>query len=134
MSLPREPFSWDDERDQPVPLESVSDDEARVVSSDILSEAETVVRMAQEEIAREDTDPTIEIPPAKDVIKLQAGGPQALTGPANSRSPKGLTILTAIGCVLAFIHGWSAGAGASGRPPPKSCVAHHCQVDPSGNE
>ena len=134
MSLPREPFSWDGENDQPVPLESEIDDEARVASPDILSEAETVVRAAEQQIAREDTDPTIEIPFDKGVVPPGTVGPQIATGVASSRFSKGLTLLTAAGCVVAFTHGWSAGAKAAGRPPPKSCGAHHCQVDPSSNE
>ena len=134
MSLPREPFSWEGEDDRPVPLEGGIPDEVRVVSPDILSEAETVVRAAQQEMAREDTDPTIEIPLDSGVMTPETVGPRIVKALPTSRSPRGLTVLTAIGCVLAFIHGWSAGAKAAGRPPPNSCVAHHCQVDPSSNE
>lgn len=127
MNLPREPFAWDEGDDLPVPL---GDPDVEVpVTPQILSDAERVVLDAQAEIARQDTDPTITIPtndsdeptPASRLIDFTA---------ARSLSHRGLAITLAFACVLAFLHGWSAGASAAG-PRSQSCVAHHCQTDPS---
>lgn len=127
MSLPREPFAWDQGDDLPVPLE---DSNLEVpVTAQILSDAERVVLDAQADIARQDTDPTVTIPtvtsddpaPATPLINFRV---------ARSLSHRGLAISLAFGCALAFLHGWSVGASAAG-PRSQSCVSHHCQTDPS---
>jgi hypothetical protein len=114
MNLPREPFAWDGEEDLPVPLgTSTPNDPGHPVSSQILSEAETVVRDAQAAISRQDTDPTIPLTnPAR---------PSDDSGPGDRRidlmtrlvrplSRRSLAVTLMMGCALAFIHGWSVGA------------------------
>lgn len=133
VSLPREPFSWEGENDLPVPLDGSTPDEAEVVSPDTLSAAETVVRVAQQAIAREDTDPTTVMPVLHKGVAPR-GVSQLMVRVARRPSPRSLGLLTAVGCALAFVHGWSVGARAAERPSPQSCVAHHCQVDPSSTE
>ncbi len=127
MNLPREPFAWDEGDDLPVPLDD-SNLEAPV-SSQILSDAERVVRDAQADIARQDTDPTITVPadvsddpaPASPLIDFRLARPL---------SHRGLAVALAFACALAFLHGWSAGASAAGARS-QSCVSHHCPTDPS---
>jgi hypothetical protein len=123
MSLPREPFAWDGDHDLPVPLDDSNPD--LPVTSQILSEAETVVRHAQADMARQDTDPTITIPALVSEsrrINLRIGWPL---------SRRSLEVTLTFACALAFLHGWSVGASAAENPPAKSCDAHHCQDDPS---
>lgn len=127
MNLPREPFAWDGEDDLPVPLDGSPD---VPVGPQILSEAETVVREAQADIARQDTDPTITIPALS--FDDQASESRRIdlrfALPLSRRS---LAVALTFACALAFLHGWSVGASAAEDSPVKSCDAHHCQADPS---
>lgn len=114
VSLPREPFSWEGENDLPVPLDGSTPNEAEVVSPDTLSAAETVVRVAQQAIAREDTDPTTVMPVLhKGVAPRGVSQLMVRVRVARRPSPRSLGLLTALGCALAFAHGWSVGARAA---------------------
>lgn len=126
MNLPREPFAWDEDDDLPVPLDGSAD---VPVAPQILSEAETVVRQAQADIARQDTDPTITIPalPSDDQAPESRRSDLRFAMPLSRRS---LAVTLTFACALAFLHGWSVGATAEDSPA-KSCDAHHCQADPS---
>jgi hypothetical protein len=136
MSVPREPFSWDDE-DRPVPLGAPTPEDPGLASPpQILSDAETVVLEAQEAIGRQDTDPAISIPPTRARSCLTS--PSEPTAPrsfriSDPRLRKSLVAVLVIGCVLSFAHGWSAGARA-GERSDGSCDHHHCHTDPVGNE
>ncbi len=130
MTAPREPFSWDQDGDLPIPLGIPTSDDVEIpVSHQILSEAETVVRDAQGAIGRQDTDPTITIPDT-DSGKSAKGSPQVVARPRVSLSRRSLVITLTVACAFAFLHGWSVGARAK-QPPPRTCDAHHCPVDPS---
>jgi hypothetical protein len=128
MSLPREPFSWSGDEDRPIPLDGSTHDQPDLPVSQILSEAETVVRDAQEAIGRQDTAPTITIP-VSGSDHLADGSVRTRSRPSLSR--RSLAVTLTLGCALAFLHGWSVGASATEHPPARSCDAHHCPVDPS---
>jgi hypothetical protein len=134
MSLPREPFSWEGNNEQPVPLDRSGPNDAKPMAPDILSEAETVVRAAQQAIGREDTQPTITIPvPDRGVITsiVSRRFPGRTDG---ARSLSALALVTTAGCAVAFLHGWSVGANTAEGAPSRSCVPHHCPVDSSGKK
>lgn len=129
MSLPREPFSWDEDGDRPVPLDDsgFSTSEPPEVPV-VLSEAEKVVREAQEAIGRQDTDPIVvpQSPVSPEVTK-----PQRPSRRVSRRMARGsLAAFTAIGCLLAFAHGWSVGAQAGTGDRVDSCDVHHCSEEP----
>lgn len=129
MSLPREPFSWDGD-DVPVPLDDAALDFPRSgETEEVLVVAESVVRDAQDAIARQDTDPTLTIPepvPAEPAIEASSRPPWSL----RERTPRAVkAALLALGCALAFAHGWSVGATAEAGEPPATCDAHHCSQD-----
>ena len=122
MTLPREPFSWEGDDDLPVPLGSSTHDGGEApVSPDVLSEAETLVRVPQQ---------TVPGPVLDGGVTPRDSRTRLMVSIIRPLSPRTLGLLMAGGCALAFVHGWSVGAQAAERPPPKSCVLHHCQVDP----
>jgi hypothetical protein len=121
MSLPREPFSWDEDGDRPVPLDGsgFSASEPPEVPV-VLTEAEKVVREAQEAIV------VPQSPVTPDVSE-----PQRPSRRVSRRVARGsLVAVTAVGCLLAFAHGWSVGAQASTGDQADSCDVHHCSEEP----
>ena len=122
MRLPREPFSWDGE-DEPIPL-----NEPKAGEAEIVQDAETVVREAQEELARQDTDPYMTIPPAIETGGELSGGPRtrSLLKPAVRRAA--VAALLSASCLIAFTHGWATGARAG------ACGPTHCDDDRSIRE
>ena len=121
MRLPREPFSWDGE-DEPIPL-----NEGEPGDAGIVQDAEAVVREAQEDLARQDTDPYMTIPPSVETEAL-SGGPrtQPLPNPAARRAI--LAAVLSASCFIAFAHGWATGARAN------TCGPTHCDDDRSIRE
>ena len=129
MRLPREPFSWDGDGEEPVSLNEPGGDAD--ASGELINEAEAVVREAQDAIAREDTDPYLTIP--HHVVPPPPSTPgQGRTGsPLMHRvSRRTLAILLTSSCVLAFAHGWSVGS-AHAAPP---CDSPHCHLRDAGNQ
>lgn len=129
MSLPREPFSWDEDGDRPVPLDAsgFSASEPPEVPV-VLTEAEKVVREAQEAIGRQDTDPIV-VPQGP--VTPDASEPQRPSRGVSRRMARGsLVAVTAVGCLLAFAHGWSVGAQAGLADQVDSCDVHHCSEEP----
>lgn len=127
MSLPREPFSWDGDDDVPVPLDDAGFDHPQPrEAEEIVVVAESVVRDAQDAIARQDTDPTLTLPdpeePATDVALAPSRFRARVTRVLKAS-------LLAAGCALAFAHGWSVGATAVAGEPPATCDANHCSQD-----
>lgn len=126
MSLPREPFSWEGDDDIPIPLDDAGLDvpESRE-GEEVLVVAESVVRDAQDAIARQDTDPTLTLPdPVPEVLAAAVPhSPRRFPAPA-PRAVK--AALLAAGCAVAFAHGWSVGATAAAGEPPSTCDANHC--------
>lgn len=116
MRLPRQPFSWDDEDERPIPLSEPSGDSAEARSSRILEEAERLVRDAQDGLARQDTDPLIRIPPKPSGVAAPAlatsieRAQEALMTRLLSRHAG--AVLLALSCVVAFGHGWSVGSSS----------------------
>jgi hypothetical protein len=136
MSLPSEPFSLEGGDDIPVPLDAATpDDPEPLLSAEILNDAETVVRNAREAISRQDTDPAITLPviPAHGLTQ-RAGSPYPLARFNGLLSRRTLTAILAMGCALAFAHGWSVGAKAVEPSPAVSCDANHCHAYPSSEE
>lgn len=133
MTLPREPFSWDGAEDLPVPLDAPTPDEPECAASpQILSEAETLVREAQEAIGRQVTDPTISIPApavACGDVGEESERSLSMTRAVRSLSRRSLAIALTVGCAFAFLHGWSVGATAAEHSHASSCDTHHCPVD-----
>ena len=128
MRLPREPFSWDGDGEEPVSLNPVGDAGA---AGELINEAESVVRGAQDAIAREDTDPYMTIP--VDVVPPPPSppGPGRTPLPLTLRvSRRTLALLVSGSCVLAFAHGWTVGS-ASAAPP---CDSAHCHLRDGGNQ
>jgi hypothetical protein len=136
MSLPREPFSWERGGDIPVPLGAATpNDSEPLVSAEILNDAETVVRSAEEAMSRQDTDPAITFP----VFPAHGSTQRAGSAYPDARfigllSRRTLTAILAMGCTLAFAHGWSVGAKAVEPSPSASCDANHCHAHPSSEE
>ncbi len=129
MSLPREPFSWDEDGDRPVPLDDsgFSASEPPEVPV-VLTEAEKVVREAQEAMGRQDTDPIV-VPPSP--VSPEVTKPQGPSRRVGRRMARGsLIAVTAVGCLLAFAHGWSVGAQAGTGDQVDSCDVHHCSEEP----
>ena len=125
MSLPREPFSWDGD-DVPVPLDDAGlDFPGCGGAEDVLVVAESVVNDAQDAIARQDTDPTLTLP-EPDLTEPAYESPSSVPR-SRPRFPRALkATLLAVGCALAFVHGWSVGAPAEAGEPASTCDAHHC--------
>ena len=125
MSLPRERYSWDGDDDVPVRL----DDSGCVLepspAGDTIAVAESAGRDAQEAITRQDRDPTSTLPeplaaepvnkPPRSVQRLRERMPRAFKA-----------AVLAVGCALAFAHGWNVGATAEAGVDPAPCDAHHC--------
>lgn len=111
MRLPRQPYSWDEGDNRPVPPEHL-EDPSEVRGEGPIASAEMVVREAQDAIAREDTDPAI---------------PQAVRTTTDGRleelRPRRIALVAA-GCVLAFFHGW-----VTGSPPGPSGHTNSCGMD-----
>lgn len=128
MSLSREPFSWDDEGDQPVPLDDRGLRDEIAEEPVVLQEAEAVVREAQDVIARQDTDPTIMLPePPSTTREAVADGPSR---DIPRRTPRALVVTVALGCLLAFAHGWSVGSSPEANASVDSCDRSHCSEEP----
>ena len=129
MRLPREPFSWDGDGDEPVSLNGpVGDADA---SGELINEAEAVVREAQDAMAREDTDPYMTIP--HDVVPPPPSAPgQGRTGSRlmHRVSRRTLALLLTGSCVLAFAHGWTVGSAHAATP----CDPAHCHLRDTGNQ
>ena len=129
MTVPRRPFSWEGD-DDPVPLHHSPSGPGPGVPADIADEAETVVRDAQEEMARQDTDPYMTVPP--EVIAPPAGEEFSGSGLRHhldrSLSRRGLATLAVVTCLFAFAHGWVTGASASPGSTGSACDADHCRT------
>ena len=121
MRLPREPFSWDGE-DEPIPLS-----EGEPSDVEIVQHAETVVREAQEEIARQDTDPFMTIPPGIERGDELSPGPRtrSLSRHAVRRAVVAAFLLAS--CLIAFTHGWATARA-------DICGPTHCDDDRSIRE
>lgn len=117
MRLPRQPYSWDEGDDHPIPADLLGD--SVEASDEPIARAEMVVREAQDAIAREDTDPAI--PVARQLV-VDASFDR------DSRLPK--RALVAVGCVLAFSHGWITGA-SSGSGYGNACSTESCASVPA---
>jgi hypothetical protein len=123
MTTPRQPFSWDEDREErPVPLEGASEG-LSPVARDIAAEAEDLVRASQEAIAREDTEPVMPIVniPHGESVAAFAPSPIGSHGSRLHAGPNRKAIAAVVlACCLAFIHGWDQGshvvASANGHP------------------
>ncbi|MEA2433948.1 MAG: hypothetical protein QOG54_1405 [Actinomycetota bacterium] len=115
MKLPREPFAWDGQDDQPVPL-------VEGEPLDPAAQAESYVRAAQAAIAEEKTDPFLNL---GDLLATSAKSPALGSAPrTHFRRRVGALLL---GCAVAFAHGWHAGAtsGSRTRASSMSCRCEH---------
>lgn len=119
MSLPKQPFSWDDDRDEtPIPLGENDGDEVVGMTAAVVEEAEVVVREAQDAIARQDTDPVIPLSllasgTKEFAARLSAAGRRDLHSSSGTRRRplKAVTVVAA--CAIAFAHGWHQGSVAA---------------------
>lgn len=123
MTGPRDPFSWDGE-DEPIPLHDLPGGEA---SLEVLIVAEDVVRDAQESIARQDTDPTLDLPSLRGQVNSSFPGESGTFAARIDRAlPRRAVLALLAGCLLAFAHGWHVGARAAGIG---ECGPRHCSYD-----
>ena len=133
MTLPREPFSWDGEDEQPVPLNPQDFDPGITEASAIVGEIKIAVGDARDASARQATDPAISHPVEAAKPPVNAFGGQ---GGVGGRALRGsaLVISLVLGCLLAFAHGWTTGASARNDSPSGFCDAAHCPSNMEGNE
>lgn len=124
MSLPREPFTWDGD-DDPISLDAARSEDGTL----ILGDAETLVRDGQDEVAREDTEKVVVASSSGEKSTLPV--PRAVPALTLPTPRVALPLLLALACALAFLHGWSTGATASGLAPSSRCDAPHCEIDPT---
>ena len=144
MTLPKEPFAWDEEPDEaPVPLvggtgESAGDEAVHPPAA-IVEEAEVVVREGQDAIAREETDPAIPLSLLATHAAPFAASPTHAEASVVSRSRlKKIAVIAA--CAMAFAHGWHQGsrraepqAASQSFPVQGSstlCEPDHCPAEP----
>ena len=99
MTDPQHHFGSIDPEDRPVPL--VPDP-----ADDVLGIAERLVREAQQEIGREDTEPSVAVIPPLTTAEPHAAGP----APWRPASPRLKVAVLVVTTVAAFLHGWHQGA------------------------
>ena len=118
MKLPRQPFSWDGD-DRPVPLGGQFTSPGQ--DPDVVQEAEAVVRGAQDDLAREETDPYMSLPALAEDSALptivDSGRSQS---PGRVVSRRVLAAFLSAACVAGFSHGWASAAQAD------ACGRGHC--------
>ncbi len=115
------PDWWEfDPSEQPIPLAGESAETGSQAAFEIADEAESIVRTARDDLAREDTDPTGW---ATDWRRTRR---PARSGATAARSLAMSTALVLSGCITTFSLGWVH--GAQGREPGQSVQ----QIAPEG--
>ncbi len=106
MTDPQHHFGSVDPEDRPVPLvpDPAEDLTTSAAAGDVLGVAERLVRMAQQEIGREDTEPSMAA-----IALSTSAGPEAVVAPIRRVSRRLKVTLIALATVAAFLHGWQHG-------------------------
>ena len=106
MTEPQHHFGSLDPEDRPVPLVPDPADELTTssASDDVLGVAERLVREAQQEIGREDTEPSMAA-----ITLSTSAGPEPVVAPIRRGSRRLKLTLLALATLAAFLHGWQYG-------------------------
>jgi hypothetical protein len=113
--MPEEQF--DPEQERPIPVEDL--DGESWSPAGVFEEAEGVVRAAQDDLARQSTDPYMTLP---DFGGTSTRGPNRLQRSLSRRVLVGLSVVTVL---VAFGHGWHVGSLVA--DTAASCDVPHCR-------